>query len=78
MTRARPRQEREHDVGERHGMESMVEPLRVENRRAPERMNRDTRAASLAWRIGVASGRVRPDSMRVNAEFDAIDRDVDD
>lgn len=46
-------------------------------RRALERMNRDTRAALRAERLQAASGRVRQDSMRVNAEFDAIERDVD-
>ena len=46
-------------------------------RRALERMNRDTRARMLADRIRAASHRVRRDSMRVNAEFDAVERDVD-
>lgn len=46
-------------------------------RRALERMNRDTRARLRAERLRVASRRVREDSMRVNAEFDAIERDVD-
>ena len=45
-------------------MGSMAEPLRVENRRAPERMSRDARAASLARRLRVASLRVRQVSMR--------------
>ena len=46
-------------------------------RRALERMNRDTRDVLRAERLRAASDRVRQDSMRVNAEFDAIERDVD-
>ena len=46
-------------------------------RRALERMNRDTRARLRADRLAAASRRVRQDSMRINAEFDAIERDVD-
>lgn len=46
-------------------------------RRALERMNRDTRARLRADRLAAASHRVRQDSMRINAEFDAIERDVD-
>ena len=46
-------------------------------RRALERMNRDTRGLLRAERLRAASSRVRQDSMRVNAEFDAIERDVD-
>ena len=46
-------------------------------RRALERMNHDTRALLRAERLQTASSRVRQDSMRVNAEFDAIERDVD-
>ena len=46
-------------------------------RRALERMNRDTRARLRADRLAAASHRVRENSMRVNAEFDAIERDVD-
>ena len=46
-------------------------------RRALERMNRDTRAALRAGRLRDASLRVREDSLRVNAEFDAFERDVD-
>ena len=45
-------------------------------RRAIERMNRDTRARLRADRLAAASLRVRQDSMRINAEFDAIERDV--
>ena len=45
-------------------------------RRALERMNRDTRGRLRADRLA-ASRRVRQDSMRINAEFDAIERDVD-
>ena len=46
-------------------------------RRALERMNRDTRARLRADRLAAASRRVRQDSMRINAEFDAIERDID-
>lgn len=46
-------------------------------RRALERMNRETRARLRADRLQAASRRVRRESMRVNAEFDAIERDVD-
>ena len=46
-------------------------------RRALERMNRETRARLRADRLQTASRRVRRESMRVNAEFDAIERDVD-
>ena len=46
-------------------------------RRALERMNRDTRARLRADRLAAASRRVRENSMRINAEFDAIERDVD-
>jgi len=46
-------------------------------RRAVERMNRDTQARLRADRLRAASRRVRRDSMRINAEFDAIERDID-
>jgi metal-responsive CopG/Arc/MetJ family transcriptional regulator len=46
-------------------------------RRAIERMNRDTRARLRAERLSRASHKVRGESLRVNAEFDAIERDVD-
>ena len=46
-------------------------------RRAVERMNRDTRARLRADRLRAASRRVRQDSMRINVEFDAIERDID-
>ena len=46
-------------------------------RQALERMNRDTRGRMRAERLRAASLRVRQDSMRVNAEFDAVERDVD-
>ena len=45
-------------------------------RRALERMNSETRARLRADRLRAASRRVREDSMRINAEFDAIERDV--
>ena len=46
-------------------------------RRALEEMNRETRARLRARRLGAASRKVRGESMRVNAEFAAIERDVD-
>jgi len=45
-------------------------------RRAIEQLNRQTRARLRAVRLREASQRVRGESMRVNAEFDAIERDV--
>jgi len=46
-------------------------------RRAVEQMNRDSRARLRADRLQRASRKVRGGSMRVNAEFAAIERDVD-
>lgn len=46
-------------------------------RRAVESMNRDTAAHLRSRRLADASRRVRGESMRVNAEFAAVDRDVD-
>ena len=46
-------------------------------RQAIERMNRETRAQLRAERLGEVSRRVRDESMRVNAEFAAIERDPD-
>jgi hypothetical protein len=46
-------------------------------RRAIERMNRETKAQLRASRLAEVSRRVRKESMRVNAEFDAIERDPD-
>ena len=46
-------------------------------RRALEQMNRQTRAHLRASRLRAASRKVRGESMRVNAEFAAIERDVD-
>ena len=46
-------------------------------RRALERMNGFTRARLRADRLRAASRRVRQESMRINAEFDPIDGDVD-
>jgi metal-responsive CopG/Arc/MetJ family transcriptional regulator len=46
-------------------------------RRALEAMNRETRARLRARRLGEASRKVRAESRRVNAEFAAIERDVD-
>lgn len=44
--------------------------------RAIERMNRATRAELRAQRLADASRKVRDESMRVNAEFAAIEHDV--
>ena len=46
-------------------------------RRAIERMNHDTRARARARKLRDASHKVRAESMRVNAEFAAVERDVD-
>ena len=46
-------------------------------RRALDRMNRETRARLRARRLGDASRKVRGESMRVNEEFAAFERDVD-
>ena len=46
-------------------------------RRAIERMNRETRAQLRAQRLAEVSRKVREESMRVNAEFAAIERDPD-
>lgn len=44
-------------------------------RRAIERMNRETRAKIRAEKLAQASRMVRDESMRVNAEFSAIEED---
>ena len=44
-------------------------------RRALERMNRETRAMIRARRLVNASKKVREESMRVNAEFSAVEED---
>ena len=46
-------------------------------RRALEQMNRETGARLRARRLREASHKVRGESLRVNAEFAAIERDVD-
>ena len=46
-------------------------------RRAVEQMNRDTRRRLTARHLRDASHKVRGESMTVNAEFDAIEQDVD-
>ena len=46
-------------------------------RRAIEEMNRKTGAELRARRMAAASLKVRAESMRVNAEFAAIEEDVD-
>jgi Arc/MetJ-type ribon-helix-helix transcriptional regulator len=46
-------------------------------RRALERMNRETDARARAERLATASRKVRAESMKVNAEFAATERDPD-
>jgi predicted transcriptional regulator len=46
-------------------------------RRAIEQMNRETRAQIRARKLAEASKKVRKESMRVNAEFAAIEGDPD-
>ncbi|MBI2161630.1 MAG: CopG family transcriptional regulator [Candidatus Rokubacteria bacterium] len=46
-------------------------------RRAVERMNRETRARLRARRLAEASRKVRGESMKVNAEFAAVERAPD-
>lgn len=46
-------------------------------RRAIERMNRQTQAFLRAKRLADASKKVRKESMRVNREFAAIEKDPD-
>ena len=46
-------------------------------RRAIEGMNRETRAQLRARRLAEVSRKVREESMRVNAEFAAVERDPD-
>ena len=46
-------------------------------RRAIDRANRDTQRVLRAKRLVEVSNRVRKESMRVNAEFAAIERDLD-
>jgi hypothetical protein len=47
-------------------------------RRAIEKMNKETIGRFKAERMAEASFRVREESMRVNAEFAAIEEDLDD
>ena len=47
-------------------------------RRAIEKMNQEAEARARAERIAAASRKVRKESARVNAEFAAIERDIDD
>jgi predicted transcriptional regulator len=58
-----------------------AEALRVPRaeyiRRAIERMNRETRAHLRARRLADASRKVRRESLKINAEFAAIERDPD-
>lgn len=45
-------------------------------RRAIERMNDDMTAQARAQRLARASRNVRHESMRINAEFDAVESDI--
>jgi metal-responsive CopG/Arc/MetJ family transcriptional regulator len=47
-------------------------------RRAIEQMNAETEARLRAKRLAAVSRKVRGESMRVNAEFAAIEQDVED
>jgi hypothetical protein len=47
-------------------------------RRAIEKMNDEMAQQARAKRLASASRKVREQSMRVNAEFSAIERDIDD
>ena len=61
--------------------ERCAEALRLSRaeyiRRAIARMNRETHNQMRAKRLAEASRKVRKESMRVNAEFAAIERDPD-
>ncbi len=61
--------------------ERCAEALRLSRaeyiRRAIARMNRETHNQIRAKRLAEASRKVRKESMRVNAEFAAIERDPD-
>lgn len=46
-------------------------------RRAVEQMNRETRRRLRAKRLAEVSQKVRKESLRVNAEFAAVERDPD-
>jgi hypothetical protein len=46
-------------------------------RRAVDRMNRETMAQIRAKKLARASEKVREESMRLNAEFDAIEEDLE-
>lgn len=46
-------------------------------RQSLERMNRETERRLRAYRLTRASQKVRAESLRVNAEFDAIETDPD-
>ena len=64
-----------------HASRECAEALRLPRaeyiRRALKRMNRETRARLRAQRLAEVSRRVRGESLRVNAEFAAIERDPD-
>lgn len=57
--------------------EALRMPRAAYIRKAIERMNRETRAHLRAQRLAEVSRRVRKESMRVNAELAAIERDPD-
>ena len=46
-------------------------------RRAIEQMNRNTRSQIRSQRLATASRKVRKESVKVNAEFAAVERDPD-
>ncbi len=46
-------------------------------RRAIERMNREAEASARSVRLAAASRKVRRESMRVNSDFAAVERDPD-
>jgi hypothetical protein len=60
-----------------HYAQALRMPRAAYIRRAIERMNQETRAKLRAKRLAEASRRVRKESMRVNAEFAAIERNPD-
>jgi predicted transcriptional regulator len=64
-----------------HASRKCAEALRLPRaeyiRRAIERMNRETQARLRARRLADSSRKVRGESLKVNAEFAAIERDPD-
>ncbi|MGH7183291.1 MAG: hypothetical protein ACREJN_15120 [Nitrospiraceae bacterium] len=58
-------------------MYTSIKPSHVVVRHAIGRMNRQTQALPRPKRLAEASKKVRKESMRVNREFAAIERDPD-